>query len=216
MANDLIGRFGRYVADRGVLDTTFFLLTMLIQLLRGLMRGYWLVFIGKGVTIRARKRVVIGRFTRIEDFVELDGFGKFGIEIGSHCKIGKYSIIRVPPVPYLKGTGIRIADQTTFAEFCFIGGAALVEIGSRNAFGQYCSIHPENHLPKDGDSPVATQSVGIRIGDDNWFGAKVTIVDGCTIGSQSIFAAAAVVRGSFSDNVMAAGVPAKIKTTLKR
>ena len=47
--NDLIGRIGRYVANRGVLDTTFFLLTMLIQLLRGLMRGYWLVFIGKGV-----------------------------------------------------------------------------------------------------------------------------------------------------------------------
>ena len=215
MSNDLVHRIRRYIADRGALDALSFVLTALVQLLRGLLRGYWLVFIGKGVTIRARSRVAIGRFTRIEDFVEIDGFGTSGVQIGCHCKVGKFSILRVPPVPYLKGTGIRIADRTTFAEYCFVGGAALVDIGSRNAFGQYNSIHPENHLPKTGDSPTATHSVGIRIGDDNWFGAKATVLDGCNIGARSIFAAGTVVRGVFPDDVMAAGVPANIKRRLQ-
>jgi acetyltransferase-like isoleucine patch superfamily enzyme len=214
VANDLLQRLRRYISERGSLDTLRFLMTAFVQLLRGCMRGYWLVFVGKSVTIRARKMVAIGRFTRIEDFVELDGFGEFGIVIGSHCKVGKYSILRVPPVPYLKGSGIRVACRTTFAEYCFVGGAGRVEIGLRNAFGQYTSIHPENHLPKTIDSPVETRSIGIRVGDDNWFGAKATLLDGCSIGSRSIFAAGSIVRGSFPDGVMAAGVPAKIKSTV--
>lgn len=211
MANSLPERLRRYIADRGVVDTLAFLVSSMCQLLRGLMRGYWLVFIGKGVTIRARHKVRIGRFTRIEDYVEIDGFGELGIDIGTHCKVGKFSILRVPPVPYRKGAGIHIADHTTFAEYCFIGGAAPVEIGRGNAFGQYNSIHPENHLPKTRASDTETCCVGIRIGDDNWFGAKVTLLDGSSIKSKSIFAAGTVVRGVFPDMVMAAGVPGKIK-----
>ena len=211
MVNSLAGRLLRYIADRGAVDTLTFLVSAICQLLRGLLRGYWLVFIGKGVTIRARRKVRIGRFTRIDDHVEMDGFGELGIEIGTHCKVGKFSILRVPPVPYRMGAGIRIADNTTFAEYCFVGGAAPVDIGRHNAFGQYNSIHPENHLPQTSGSHTETRCVGIRIGNDNWFGAKVTLLDGSSIGARCIFAAGAVVRGDFPDDVMAAGVPAKIK-----
>lgn len=213
MANSLSGRLWRYIADRGAVDTLTFLVSAVCQLLRGLMRGYWLVFIGKGVTIRARRDVRIGRYTRIEDHVEIDGFGELGIHIGKHCKVGKFSILRVPPVPYQKGAGIRIADQTTFAEYCFVGGAAPVDIGRRNAFGQYNSIHPENHLPKTSGSHTETRRIGIQVGDDNWFGAKATLLDGSSIGDRSIVAAGAVVRGAFPDEIMAAGVPAQIKST---
>ena len=216
MTSNLNGRIKHYLADRDPVDALVFLLTRTMQFFRGIVKGYWLVFIGKGVTIRSRRNVTIGRFTRIEDFVELDGFGNIGIQIGDYCKVGKFSILRVPPVPYLRGAGIRIADQTTFAEYCFIGGAGLVDVGARNAFGQYNSIHPENHLPKGNDSTVETSNLGIRIGDDNWFGSKTTVLDGSSIGSRSIFAAGAVVRGSFPDDVMAAGVPARIKKTLNQ
>ena len=213
MTNSLTRRLRRYIAARGAVDTLAFLLSAVCQLLRGLMRGYWLVFIGKGVVIRARNKVCIGRFTRIDDHVEIDGFGELGICIGKHCKVGKFSILRVPPVPYKKGEGIRIADQTTFAEYCFVGGGALVDIGKRNAFGQYNSIHPENHLRKTRGSNTETRRIGIRIGDDNWFGAKVTLLDGSNLGDRSILAAGSVVRGTFPDDIMAAGVPAQIKST---
>jgi acetyltransferase-like isoleucine patch superfamily enzyme len=172
-----------------------------------------LVFIGPSVSIRSRKTVSIGRFTRIEGHVELDGYGAHGLQIGSHCKIGRFSVIRVPPLPYLRGAGIFIGNDSTFAEYCFVGGASQVTIGSRNAFGQYVSLHPQDHLPKK-SSEVITRSIGITVGDDNWFGAKSTVLDGVTIGSHCIVAAAAVVRGQVGDGLLLAGVPAIVKRRL--
>ena len=215
MSRKVAGRLSTYLRARGLRDGVLFLLSLSVQFLRGLSHGYWLVFIGRHVIIRARRQVGIGRFTRIEDYCELDGFGSGGLNIGSYCKLGKYSIFRVPPVPFQKGAHINIGDATSFAEYCFVGGAGAVEIGTRNAFGQYVSVHPQNHQPISG-SHILTTSRGIAIGDDNWMGAKATILDGANIGSRTIIAAGAVVRGDIGSDVMAAGVPAAVKHGLSR
>jgi acetyltransferase-like isoleucine patch superfamily enzyme len=213
MLGKLAGRLSDYLRKRGLRDSVLFLLSLGIQLMRGLWHGYWLVFIGRHVVIRGCRQVRIGRFTRIEDYCELDGFGSGGLNIGTYCKVGRYSILRVPPVPFERGACIRIGDATTFAEFCFVGGAGTVEIGARNAFGQYVSIHPQNHEPYSA-AGARTSSQGIRIGDDNWIGAKATILDGATIGARTIVAAGAVVRNDIGSDVMAAGVPALVKRRL--
>lgn len=215
MLSKLLVRVGAYTAQRGAVDSFFFLLSSVLQLCRGLLRGYWLVFLGRAVVIRARGRVSIGNFTRIEDYVELDGFGSEGIRIGSYCKIGKFSVLRVPSVPYLPGNGIIIGDGTTLAEYCFVGGAASVVIGSRNAIGQYVSIHPQNHLPNSGEKEIRTTGRGVRIGNDNWLGAKSTVLDGSLIGDRTIVAAASLVRSEFSSDVLVAGVPAIAKRSLR-
>ena len=72
--------------------------------------------------------------------------GSKGIKIGRECKIGKFSILRVPSSPFLKGKQITIDDFSTIGEFCFIGGAASVKIGKNNSIGQYVSIHPHEHM----------------------------------------------------------------------
>src|SRR5690348_13513419 len=118
-----------YIKGRDFRDAFWLCLGAAVQLLRGLAHGYWLVFIGSGVKIAARSGVKIGRFTRIEDFVELDGYGGEGLTIGARCKIGKYSLLKVAPSPHVPGVGIRIASHTALAEFCYVGGAALVTIG---------------------------------------------------------------------------------------
>ena len=51
---------------------------------------------------------------------------------------------------------------------------------------------------------------GISIGADCWIGAKVTILDGVTIGAGSIIAAGAVVNQSFPPRSIIGGVPAKL------
>jgi acetyltransferase-like isoleucine patch superfamily enzyme len=198
---------------RGLLEGVIFLFSFLLQLARGILLGYKMVFIGKGVKIRCRRKVKIGKFTRIEDFAELDGFGDYGLQIGRYCKVGKYSILRVPGSPYICGAGITLGDNTTFAEFCFVGGAGKVEIGERNAFGQFVSIHPQNHLMNT-EKSSATSEVGIKIGDDNWIGAKAIVLDGSVIGNQSIVAAGSVVMGEFQDNVLIAGAPGCVKKSL--
>jgi acetyltransferase-like isoleucine patch superfamily enzyme len=214
MLNKLVGRVVSYMKNRGAVEFALFLFRSSFQLVRGLSRGYWMVFVGRGVTIRARRKVKIGRFTRIEDYVELDGFGVEGIKIGEFCKIGKYSILRVPPVPYLPGIGISVGDRTTIAEFCFIGGAGRVEIGERNSFGQYVSVHPQNHLPVQDRDERDVSSVGVVIGCDNWLGAKSTLLDNSCIGNRSIVAAGAIVTKQFKSDSLLAGVPAKIKRSL--
>lgn len=213
MSRKVAGRLSAYLLARGPRDGILFLLLLGVQFLRGLWHGYWLVFIGRNVVIRARRQVRIGRFTRIEDYCELDGFGSGGLSIGTYCKIGKYAILRVPPVPFQPGGRIHIGDATTFAEYCFVGGAGAVEIGARNAFGQYVSIHPQNHEPFSSEE-IKTASQGIRIGHDNWIGAKATILDGAAIGARTIVAAGAVVRGDIGSDVLAAGVPAVVKRRL--
>lgn len=50
----------------------------------------------------------------------------------------------------------------------------------------------------------------IKIGKNVWIGAHATILSGVEIGENSIVAAGAVVTKSVPDNVVVAGVPAKI------
>ncbi|MDN3679477.1 acyltransferase [Vibrio tapetis subsp. quintayensis] len=188
--------------------------------IRGLLHGYPLVFIGKGVTLRSKNNIRIGSFTRIEDFVELDGFGTEGISIGSYCKVGKYSIMRVPSAPHVIGTGIIVGDRTTFAEYCFVGGAGKVNIGTDNSIGQYVSIHPQNHSHSNGEKQsklhnnTGTTEEGIIIGSNVWIGAKVTILDGSKISDFSTVAAMSLTRSEFKSHVLIAGIPAIIKKEL--
>lgn len=88
------------------------------------------------------------------------------------------------------------------------------EIGDDTIFGNYVSIYPENHNYKDKNIPIRLQGVNsrgvVRIGNNCWIGAKVTILDGTVIGDNCIVAAGAVVNGKFPDNVMIGGILAKI------
>lgn len=214
MLSDVAKRVRAYVRHRGMFDSLRFLCGVVIQVARGLVRGYWLVFLGRGVVIRGRSKVRIGRFTRIGDYCELDGFGARGLVIGEYCKIGNFSVLRVPPVPHVPGDGIVIGAGTSMAEFCFVGGAGLVQIGEGNAIGQYVSIHPQNHVVSEDGASNRTTTVGIKVGQKNWIAAKATLLDGCVLGDGCVVAAAAVVKDVFGSRQLIAGVPAKLKKVL--
>lgn len=57
-------------------------------------------------------------------------------------------------------------------------------------------------------------SKGIKLGNNIWVGAKVTFLDGCEVGNNSVVAAGAVVNGVYPDNVVIGGIPAKVIKTL--
>ena len=50
----------------------------------------------------------------------------------------------------------------------------------------------------------------IRIGNDVWVGANVTILPGVTIGDNVVIGAGAVVTKDIPDNSLALGVPARV------
>lgn len=55
----------------------------------------------------------------------------------------------------------------------------------------------------------------IKIGDDCWIGANVSILPGITIGRGCTIAAGAVVAKDIEDNCLVGGVPAKFIRKLK-
>lgn len=62
------------------------------------------------------------------------------------------------------------------------------------------------------DQPLFSRG-GINIEDGVWLGFGVIVLDGVTIGSESIIAAGSVVNKDIPSGVVAAGVPAKIIRT---
>lgn len=60
------------------------------------------------------------------------------------------------------------------------------------------------------------QASEIRIGNDVWLGANVTILPGVTIGDNVVVGAGAVVTKDIPDNSLALGVPARVVKELER
>lgn len=143
----------------------------------------------------------------------IDGLGIHGIDIGNGSSIGAFSILKVSGTLSDVGHGINIGSNVGIGDFAHIGGAGGVIIGDNTIAGAYLSIHPENHIFENKAILIREQGVtrkGIEVGSNCWIGAKVTLLDGSKIGNGSIVAAGAVVNGSFPDNVVIGGIPAKI------
>lgn len=69
-------------------------------------------------------------------------------------------------------------------------------------YNNLCKIYPPQY--KD-----------IWIGANVWIGAGAIVLPGCRIGNNCVIAAGSVVCNDIPDNVMAAGVPAKIKKKIE-
>lgn len=91
-------------------------------------------------------------------------------------------------------------------------GGITIEDGA--LIGPGVSLITENHS----EVPELRQHVygrPIRIKRRAWLGAGVTVLPGVTIGENAIIAAGAVVTKDVPDNMIAAGVPAKIIRPIK-
>ena len=89
--------------------------------------------------------------------------------------------------------------------------AARISIGSRCDIGPGVMFVTGSHKLGDKFRRAGDGfSVGISIGDGTWVGARATFLAGASVGSGCMVAAGAVVRDSFPDDVMIAGVPARI------
>lgn len=171
------------------------------------------VFISPSCVIKASRNIKINGFLSLAPDCFIDALGMNGIIFGSGVSVGRSTMIVVSGNLNNLGKGIWIGNNVGFSSSCYIGGAGGVEIGDDTIFGNFVSIHPENHNYSDFSLPIRLQGVnhkGIKIGKGCWIGAKATILDGTVIGDGCIVAAGAVVSGKFPDNVILGGVPARI------
>ena len=109
-------------------------------------------------------------------------------------------------------------NKTTFGRGCFVnhgcyfmdGGS--ISVGNHVFIGPFCGFYTATHpLDYKTRNQGLEKALPITVGDNCWFGANVTVLQGVSIGSGCVIAAGSVVTRDLPDNAMAAGVPAEIK-----
>lgn len=131
-----------------------------------------------------------------------NGYCEFGktaykgnIRIGHHCKV-------------IIGNGVTCTYP------CYISTAEYTTV----EVGEDCMIASANEIRSDDAHPIFNVKTGerinmpksIRIGNHVWIGAHAAILGGTQIGDGSVVGYASVVKGSFPNNCIIAGTPAKI------
>lgn len=209
-------RIDKNITD-GIMMSVIF--QKLMMILRGLIHKIFikkskgLLFVGKGVKLRCRKKMKFYGTAIIEDGVKIDALSKGGIEVGENFSIGRNSIIECTGVIRELGEKLVIGKNVGIAANAFISMRGTIEIGDDTIFGPNVAIHAENHNFCDLDKPIRLQGAtrkGIKIGKNCWIGSGVIILDGVEIGDGCVIAAGAVVNKDIPPYSIAGGVPAKV------
>ncbi len=204
-----------YQIDSRIPDALFYhtLTKRGFMLLRGFLKTGKKVFVGKNTTILNTKNIVFGKSVTIDKHTIIDGYSSEKIILGDCVKIGAFSNLNSTSHFSKYGKGLKMGNNSAIGDYTHFGAAGGIEIGDDVIMGSYISFHSENHNYEDTTKLIREQGVtskGIKLGNNIWVGAKVTFLDGCQVGNNSVVAAGAVVSGVFPDNVVLGGVPAKI------
>ena len=167
------------------------------------------VVFGANVVLRHPHKIFIGNNVVIDDSCVLDAKGRDneGIVIGDNVFIGRNTLV------YCQNGNICIGDNANIGSNCQIFSANSVTIGQDVLMGAYSYLVGGGHIAQDITIPINRQgrkAVGIKVEEDVWFGADVTVLDGITIGKGVIVGAGAVVKESASAYAVIGGVPAKV------
>lgn len=221
--NKIIGLLGRenYRIDSNLnqYDIIIILWSKSFCLLRGLFlkltlkKSKGLLFVGKRCKIIFRHKISIGKTVTIGDNVEINGLSKSGIFIGNNVSILNNTIIECTGVIRELGDGLIIGNNVGIAQNCFIQVRGKVIIEDNVIFGPNVSIFSENHIFDNPDLPVNVQGEsrkGVKIESGVWIGTRAVILDGVTVGKNSIVAAGSVVNKDVLPYSIVGGVPAKL------
>lgn len=107
---------------------------------------------------------------------------------------------------------LTIGDNSGIGVNCLVGGSVV--IGNNVMMGPECIFYALNHAYDRIDIPMNQQGFQeprpARVGDDVWFGTRVIVLPGVTIGSHCIIGAGAVVTKDVPDYAVVGGNPARI------
>ena len=178
------------------------------------LRRFGRAFVHRTSHIKCPSKITTKGNLSVDRACYIDALSTDGITFGNNVSIGKCTTIECTGTLKLLGKGLVVGDNAGLGTNGHFGCAGGITIGDSTIFGNYVSLHSENHNFADLDVPIRLQGVnrkGIRIGRNCWIGAKVTILDGVEIGDGCIVAAGAVVaKGKFPANSIIGGVPAKV------
>lgn len=178
------------------------------RLLRRCGRG---VVFGRNVVLRCPNRIEIGSNAVIDEGVVLDarGAGEEGLVLGDGVFLGRNTVLSCKAAP------ISVGENTNLGAQCLVQAESPVRVGRDVLFASYCYlVGGGNHGFDRTDIPIIQQPSerkgGITIGDGSWLGARVTVLDGASVGEGCVVGAGAVVTRPLEPWSVAVGVPARV------
>lgn len=106
------------------------------------------------------------------------------------------------------GAGTCMSGTTIYAaERISIGSHVLIGVNTKIVDNDFHPLHADKRFPMKRED-IARRPV--EIGDDCFIGADCIILKGTRLGKNCVVGAGSVVSGTFPDNVIIAGNPAKI------
>ena len=170
-------------------------------------------FVGRRVSIRARRKIHLGVGVTLADGCVIDAVSVHGVYLGDNVAVGRNTRIECTGSIRTIGWGLDVGDSVGLGTDCFYGCAGGIRIGDDTIVGNFVSFHSESHVIADRTTPIRKQGVshrGITVEEDCWIGAKATILDGARVGRGSVIAAGAVVvAGDYPPFGVYGGVPAR-------
>lgn len=150
-------------------------------------------------------------------YVPLRGDGVGTLRIGSGNSFGWWRAPRLGSGEILiqarsARTIVTIGDQNAFSNNVSIVANEKIEIGNNCQIGDFVAIYDCDF--HEIEPTTRNRSAGptnpVIIGNNVWFGSRVLVLKGATIGDNSVIAAASVVTKSIPANCIAAGNPARV------
>ena len=164
---------------------------------------------GHGVVLRHPGKMCVGEGVVIDDLAYFDakGCAEGEFQIGDEVFVSRGCIVSGKDGP------LRLGARVNLGEGCTLYASTVLEIGADTMLAAKCYVGGGRYDPHgDRGRPLAQQPLprkGVRIGEDCWLGAGVTVVDGVTIGRGAVIGAGAVVTEDVAPYSIAAGIPAR-------
>lgn len=149
-------------------------------------------------------RIQMAKINSLKGRIEIDLFSD------AKCRIGNFLMTAGPF--YIKCTDkaeITIGDNCFFNHNCSLTAAENIVIGDQCMFANNFVVVDHDHDRKDGKILKELVSAPVKIGNNVWCGANVTVLKGVTIGDGAVIAAGSVVNRDVAAYSVVAGVPAR-------
>ena len=149
-------------------------------------------------------RIQMAKINSLKGRIEIDLFSD------AKCRIGNFLMTAGPF--YIKCTDkaeITIGDNCFFNHNCSLTAAENIVIGNQCMFANNFVVVDHDHDRKDGKILKELVSAPVKIGNNVWCGANVTVLKGVTIGDGAVIAAGSVVNRDVAAYSGVAGVTAR-------
>jgi acetyltransferase-like isoleucine patch superfamily enzyme len=170
------------------------------------------LLVGRNVTFRHSSKIRIGNNVVIDDNAVIDAKGSSnrGITIGDDVFIGRNTIV------YCKNGDISIGRGVNLSANCCLFSSNDLTLEPDIMVGAYSYLlSGGGYDPTEREVPFVDQAGmetkgPLTIGTNSWLGARVTVLDGASIGRHCVIGAGAVVNRPIPADSLAVGMPAKV------